>query len=119
MLCEECKRANKDDQRTPGLFKTEYTGTGFVGLCSKTYYCKGHEGSKISCKGLNKHRNVFDKQKFLDVIYNRESDGGTNVNFRVKDGNVYTYSQTRKSLSFLYIKRLVRADGITTDPTEA
>ena len=27
------------DKRTPGLFKVEWHGRGFVGLCSKTYYC--------------------------------------------------------------------------------
>jgi hypothetical protein len=26
------------DKRTPGLFKTEFTGDGMIALCSKTYY---------------------------------------------------------------------------------
>ena len=27
------------DKRTPGLFKTEFTGDGMIALCSKTYFC--------------------------------------------------------------------------------
>jgi hypothetical protein len=28
------------DKRTPGLFKTEFTGDGMIVLCSKTYFWK-------------------------------------------------------------------------------
>ena len=39
---EECCKARRAfDKRTPGLFKVEWSGDGFVGLCSKTYYCFG------------------------------------------------------------------------------
>ena len=39
---ESCCFARKAfDKRTPGLFKVEWCGDGFVGLCSKTYYCFG------------------------------------------------------------------------------
>jgi hypothetical protein len=44
------------DKRTPGLFKTEFTGDGMIALCSKTYYCFGKE-DKFSCKGINKRLN--------------------------------------------------------------
>ena len=36
-----CKARRAFDKRTPGLFKVEWSGDGFVGLCSKTYYCFG------------------------------------------------------------------------------
>ena len=34
-----CKMCKGNDRRTPGLFKVAWSGDGFVGLCSKTYYC--------------------------------------------------------------------------------
>lgn len=42
------------DKRTPGLFKVEWKGEGFVGLNSKTYCCWGQAGGKASCKGVSK-----------------------------------------------------------------
>ena len=36
------------DKRTPGLFKIEWQGEGFVGLNSKTYACWGKDGDKVS-----------------------------------------------------------------------
>ena len=40
------------DKRTPGLFKTEFTGGEMIALCSKSYFCFGAE-DKFSCKGVN------------------------------------------------------------------
>ncbi len=51
------------DKRTPGLIKVEWRGDGFVGLCSKTYYCFGVT-DKFSTKGLSKHQNVINKESF-------------------------------------------------------
>ena len=51
-----CKARRAYDKRTPGLFKVEWSGDGFVGLCSKTYY---------STKGLSKRHNDIDKDAFL------------------------------------------------------
>jgi hypothetical protein len=52
------------DKRTPGLFKTEFTGDGMIALCSKTYYCFGKE-DKFSCKGINKRTNQITKEKYM------------------------------------------------------
>ena len=43
---ECCVEQQKFDKRTPGLFKLEWEGKGFVGLCSKTYYCFGGKTKK-------------------------------------------------------------------------
>ena len=49
---ESCCIARKAfDKRTPGLFKVEWRGNGFIGLCSKTYYCFG-ASDKCTTKGL-------------------------------------------------------------------
>ena len=37
-----------------------------------------------------------------------------NIRFQVKDNAVYTYQQQQDALSYLYLKRKVMADGITT-----
>ena len=70
------------DKRTSGLFKVEWRGEGFVGLCSKKYYCFGTT-DKCSTKGLSKRQNAIDKEAFLAVLTNRSSSSGTNHGFRV------------------------------------
>ena len=52
-----CLARKAYDKRTPGLFKIDWHGRGFVGLCCKTYYCFGAAADKDSTKGLNKRHN--------------------------------------------------------------
>ena len=111
-----CAEQAAYEKRTPGLFKVEYQGDGIIALCSKTYYCFGGDTDKLSCKGLNKKLNKLCKEQFLDVLVSKESGGGKNIGFRTDGRTIYTYEQERKSLSYLYIKREVLADGVTTRP---
>ena len=108
-----CKARRAFDERTPGMFKVEWSGDGFVGLCSKTYYCFGAT-DKYSTKGLSKRHNTIDKDAFLEVLTNRRSEGGTNRGFRVHHSTVLTYVQERAALTYLYAKRVVHEDGVTT-----
>ncbi|KAL8613898.1 hypothetical protein ACOMHN_032888 [Nucella lapillus] len=110
-----CVTRQKLDKRTPGLFKLEYKGNGIVALCSKTYYCFGEE-DKFSCKGLSKRLNRLVKENYLKVLETQVSQGGVNKSFRTDGTTVYTYQQHRNALSFLYIKRRVQGDGVTTKP---
>ena len=105
----------KFDQRTPGLFKVEWKGDDMVGLCSKTYFGWGDK-NKYSTKGISKTQNAIDKDKFLKVLTTKQNAGGVNVGFQVKDNVVYTCQQQQDALSYLYLKRKVLADGITTIP---
>ena len=101
-VTESCCFARKAfDKRTPGLFKVEWCGDGFVGLCSKTYYCFGAT-DKYSTKGLSKRHNDIDKDTFLAVLKNRRSGGGFNRGFRVRDSSVMTYIQERAALTYFY-----------------
>ena len=78
---ESCCFARKAfDKRTPGLLKVERRGDGFIGLCSKTYYCFG-DTDKYSTKGLSKRHNDIDNDTFLTVLKNRRSGGGFNRGF--------------------------------------
>ena len=115
---EACCVARKAyDKRTPGLFKVEWCGDGFIGLCSKTYYCFGST-NKCTTKGLSKRHNVIDKDAFLAVLTNRRSGGGINRGFRVRDSSVMTYVQERAALTYFYPKRKVLADGLSTAPLD-
>ena len=115
---ESCCLARKAfDKRTPGLFKVEWCGNGFIGLCSKTYYCFGST-DKCTTKGLNKRQNTIDKDAFLSVLTNRRSGSGVNRGFRVRDSSVMTYIQERAALTYFYPKRKVLEDGLTTAPLD-
>ena len=115
---EPCCLARKAfDKRTPGLFKVEWCGDGFIGLCRKTYYCFGAT-NKCTTKGLNKRQNNIDKDAFLDVLTNRRSGSGVNRGFRVHNSTVMTYVQEREALTYFYAKRKVLADGLTTAPLD-
>ena len=115
---EPCCIARKEyDKRTPGLFKIEWCGDGFIGLCSKTYYCFGST-DKCTTKGLNKRQNTIDKDAFLSVLTNRRSGSGVNRGFRVRDSSVMTYIQERAALTYFYPKRKVLEDGLTTAPLD-
>ncbi len=113
-----CLDRQQYDKRTPGLFKVEYDGHGIVALCSKTYYCFGPTSDKLSCKGISKRQNDLTRKTYLDVLENKESGCGTNRGFRVRDNQVLTYTQTRAGLSYLYPKRKVAADGVSTRPLD-
>ena len=100
-----------------GLFTVESCGDGFVGLCSKTYYCFGAT-DKYSKKGLSKCHNDIDMDTFLTVPTNRRSGGGFSRGFRVRDWSGMTYVQERAALTFFYGKRKILADGLSTAPME-
>ena len=118
LATESCCFARKAfDKRSPGPFKVEWCGDGFVGLCSKTYYCFGAT-DKYSTKGLSKRHNDIDKDTFLAVLTNRRSGGGINRGFRVRGSSVMTYIQERAALTYFYGKRKVLADGLSTAPLE-
>ena len=112
-----CKSRRAYDKRTPGLFKVEWSGDGFVGLCSKTYYCFGPT-DKYSTKGLSKRHNDIDKSAFLEVLTNRRSGSGKNRGFRVRHSTVLTYVQERAALTYFYAKRVVHEDGVSTGPVD-
>ena len=57
-----CKARKAYGKRTPGLFKVEWSGDGFLELCSKKYYCFGAT-DKYSTKGLSKRHNAINKER--------------------------------------------------------
>ena len=114
-----CQKHQEHDRREPGLFKIEHNdGLDFIGLCSKTYIVRNEDFVKFSSKGLSKKRitNVFDK--FQQVLNSRESIASCNKGIVAKDCSVFTYSQMRNGFTYLYVKRKVCNDGVSTEPLD-
>ena len=111
-----CKARRAYDKRTPGLFQVELSSEGFVGLCSKTYYCFGP--TDTYSKGLSKRHNDLDKKAFLEVLTNRRIGSGRNRGFRVRHSTVLTYVEERAALTYFYAKRVVHEDGVSTGPVD-
>ena len=116
-----CKQQKQHDLRTPGLFKVEWEGKGIIALCSKTYCCYGDDGSveKVSSKGIQKKQNNLQAEHYMDVLKTQKRGTGTNRGFKTHpNGSVYTYTQMRAGLSYLYPKRKVLPDGVSTVPLD-
>ena len=104
------------DQREPGLFKVEWEGDKVVALNSKMYsvYNANKNQTKFSCKGVSKKNFKHPTDMYKSVLETKQSKQGSNIGFRTKDSRVLTYTQTRNSFTYFYIKRKVLADGIHT-----
>jgi hypothetical protein len=110
---ECCQQRYAYDQRTAGLFKTEFTGRGMVCLCAKTYYCLGDgerldddddddddeepcsgevtsadcsisgPNDKYSCKGIHKSSNTITFSHYRDVLRGDSIHTAINKGIRV------------------------------------
>ena len=106
------------DKRTPGLFKLEWEGDGIVALNSKCYYCFGSEKEKVSCKGVNNRSKQLTKDNYLKVLRSGSSVQAQNMGFRLWGNQMQTYIQEKTALSYIYIKRKVNEDGVSTLPLD-
>jgi hypothetical protein len=114
-FCADCLTRKNFTKRSPGLFKVEWQGKGIVALCSKTFYAFG-TSDKISAKAIIKHQNDLTPEKFLNVLLKRKADKGINYGFRPMHNKMHTYTQSRDALSYLYIKRQICDDNVSTRP---
>ena len=115
---ETTKELKAFNKRTPGLFKVEFEGKSIYALCSKLYFVEGDTKNKFSCKGIQKSQNDINKDRFHNVLFNGVKDTCTNKGFRVIDNSMITYIQQKKGLSYVYDKRRVLEDGVTTVPLD-
>lgn len=134
-----CVRVKKYSNRTPGLFKEEFKGSGMVALNAKTYFCwKDDEdldaafgkptddaknqarrqagASKYSSKGVSKRTNKLTREQYLRVLKTGSVVKGVNRGFIRKDGKTFTYRQNKTALTYMYGKRRVLPNGVDTDP---
>ena len=72
--------------------------------------------TKISCKGISKRHLKNPLYTYRNVLFKKAQKGSTNKGFIFKENKIFTYEQFRKGFSYLYIKREILQDGITTIP---
>lgn len=113
-LC--CRTAAKYDSRTIGKFHCEWKGNGVVALCSKCYYCIGSV-AKRSAKGISRIHNELNEKDYKEVLLTQATHSGTNKGFRIRPDGIFTYTQRKGGLSYMYGKRIVCRDHVTTMPT--
>ena len=122
-LC--CHNAEMFQNRTPGLFKTEYEGDEICFLALKTYCAENdwenlgesysrNTKQKISCKGVNKGINPLKMEDFKKVLFEGQKKEVLNRGFRF-DGTMRTYEQRKSGLSPIFIKRRVLHDCVHTE----
>ena len=99
----------------------EYEGEGMFCLNSKTYYIwgerdeAGNSHPKCSCKGVQQKRTTITREDFQEVLTTQLPRKVENAGFiRGKDGTIKTYSQTKVGMSYVYMKRKVLQDGVST-----
>lgn len=124
--------ADKFSERTPGVFKPEFSGSRMVALTAKCYLAQDTEKSKecceasdkpekckctkFSCKGVSKKHNDMSFQRYKDCLNHVGIDKAQNTGFRIRDHGVVMYEQKKLGLSAYYDKRYVFEDGIHTRP---
>ena len=86
-------------------------------LASKTYVGVDEIAQvKLTCKGANKA--IIKKNDpfeiFKTVLYTKKQVTSVNRGFRVNAASIVTYSQTKRCFPYLYIKREVLLDGVST-----
>ena len=91
-----------------------------IALCSKTYYGFGSvEDDKVSSKGIIKHQqDDLNPAAFREVLHTKKAGTATNFGFRPVGNQMWTYSQDRDALSYMYIKRKVCEDNVSTLPLD-
>ena len=110
---------DKFSNRTPGLFKLEFQGKRAIALCSNCYYVdEGKVGKlKYSSKGMSQRHNDLTWGRYERALEGYK-DMSENRGFRMRDGVMTTYTQTKLGLSAYYDKRKVLSDNIHTEPLE-
>ena len=73
---------------------------------------------KFSAKGIQKAGNDINFKKFENILFGDKKDIAINRGFRMVDGVMKTYEQTKKGLSYAYCKRIVLEDGVSTKPLD-
>ena len=101
---ECCTRHNTFDKRSLGLMKLE-----------ANVLRKFKDGCKVSSKGLSKSVSQNPVDVYKQVLNTQISAGGYNTGTKMEKQH-FSDLMFRGSISYFYIKRTVRGDGVTTDP---
>ena len=125
-----CYQSFAHQRRTLGLWKVECQSDAIVALAAKAYNCYNvtqpenpeeddnltFETVKLSCKGVQKC-NPMTANAYRSVLHSTKSHYAVNRGIRLSHlKQMCTYKQQKKSLSYLYVKRQVLDDGVSTIP---
>ena len=123
--CHEVKDYQK---RTLGLWKVECVSDGVVALAPKSYacfnlpeedVCDTNKIVKLSHKGVQKSNNDLTAEDYWRVLDSTKPRYIVNRGMRLHGENTMrTYRLEKRGLSYLYTKRKVLADGISTIPLD-
>lgn len=114
-----CQDAHRYQTREPGLWKLEAKADKILALAPKTYICVGGDFCKVSSKGVQKKINPLTFDNFHKVLITKQPHQILNRGFRLDAQYIMrNYLQPKKGLSYLYIKRKVLADGVSTEPLD-
>ena len=132
MAC--CESVRKKHKRTLGLWKVECESDAIIALAPKSYHCfnlvdpdqsdpnlplihgKAFKGIKTSCKGVQK-TNELTAADYYRVMDSKQAKYIINRGIKKDlDAQMKTYKQEKRGLSYLYTKRRVLRDGISTRP---
>ena len=78
----------------------------------------GDTGSKQSCKGVIQSQNNLTTSEYSDVLDTKRNHMVANTGFKVNDHNMVTYTQCKKGLTYVYLKRKILDDGVSTRPLD-
>ena len=115
-----CVKQKQHDRREPGLFKEEFRCSVRLYLCSRTTCCYEVTFNKLkfSSNGLNEHVWEQSGDGLLDmyrtVLKKKVNVTSNSRGFRANNHSVATCEQSKKSLSYCYLKRIAESDGIHT-----
>ena len=116
-----CATVNQHQQREPGLWKLETKADKIIALAPKSYICSHNSNNteKLSCKGVQKRINPLVYDNYNDVLMTKTNHCVVNRGIRPRpDQRMWTYVQNKTGLSYLYIKRKVLDDGVSTEPLD-
>lgn len=89
-----------------------------IALNSKTYigWDDVDNVTKLSTKSVSKATNQFTPEDFRRVLTTGESVDGTNYGLRLMQHFMHQYKQQKRALSYLYPKRIIAPDHVSTTP---
>lgn len=113
-----CEKHRKYDERTPGLFKLEWSGKTLLNLGSKCYYGVGinEKNDKNSMKGCNK--NILEFKDYLETYITNIPKEIENKGLKVSMNSVVSYTQKKRGLQLFNDKRKILEDGKSTEPLD-
>ena len=87
-----------------------------MALNAKSYYCFDNiddKKDKYSSKGIS-HAFKLTKKDYLDVLMLKLIPVQENKGFQYKNNVMLTYTMKKEGLKYLYCKRKVLSDGMST-----